>query len=76
MEFVCTCLQKLPEASEPAERYPDHSTELCRLPEAEELAVVATVYEGECGTEGLVRDGAVCGWVGSWFTWCSLYVTN
>ena len=40
-------LQELPEANAAAERHKNHPKELCGVSEAQELAVVATVYQGK-----------------------------
>ena len=47
MQFNRTLPQKLPEETDADQRHPCHPEELCCLPEAEELAMVALVYQGE-----------------------------
>ena len=46
--FILSDRQTFPEASEPAERDPHHPAKLCRVPQAAELAVVATLHQGQC----------------------------
>jgi hypothetical protein len=46
------CLQELPEADATAERYPHPAAELCRLPQAQELAVVATLHQSQASPAG------------------------
>ncbi len=46
------CLQELPEADATAERHPHPAAELCRLPQAQELAVVATLHQSQASPSG------------------------
>ena len=46
------CVQELPEADAAAERYPYPAEELCRLPQAEELAVVEALHQGQSAPPG------------------------
>ena len=48
-------MQELPEADAAAERYPYPAEELCRLPQAEELAVVETLHQSQASAPGLYR---------------------
>ncbi len=48
----CGMVQELPEAYAAAQRYPDPTAQLCRLPQAQELAVVATLHQGQAAPTG------------------------
>ena len=50
-------LQKLPATVAAAERDPNHPEELRRLPQAEELAMVAVVHQSEAAAPGHQQRG-------------------